>query len=149
MQPYSYISFIACSIEKYKGDHLWQGQTICGSHSLPYLVQGDHVWQQNCHRWSRGPVVAGDHLQRDRTHCYVTFTILSIIVLAEEDCLKSFRFFAICVSSSIIQWSRKVIKSTKLRLCLHIAGVVMNSNNNMKENLLCHLIYWFLHQVQI
>ena len=52
--------FIACSIGKYKEDHLWQGRTICGSHSLPcilgmggpsmatklpWMVQGDQLWR--------------------------------------------------------------------------------------------------------
>ena len=24
---------------------------MCGSHSAPCLIQGNHLWQQNCHRW--------------------------------------------------------------------------------------------------
>ena len=42
------------------------------------------------------------HVKSGRTHCVVTFAILSIAVSAKENRLKSFRFFAIRVSGSIL-----------------------------------------------
>ena len=31
------------------------------------MVRENHLWQQNCRRWSGKPVVAGDHLWHDRS----------------------------------------------------------------------------------
>ena len=48
------------------------------------------------------PTMSIHHVKSGQTHCVVTFTILSIVVPAEENRLKSFQFFAIRVSGSLL-----------------------------------------------
>ena len=46
---------------KSTGDHLWQGWTICGNHSLPYLVGGSPMATKLLSTCSGRPVAAWYH----------------------------------------------------------------------------------------
>ena len=65
---------------------MWQGNDL--SIIKNFLVIIKHIV----------PTTLIHHVKSGWTHCFVTFTILSIAVPAEENHLKSFQFFTIHVS---------------------------------------------------